>query len=737
MYKVYYDDVIIHDLSQGLSLIDGTIDLEDNSAGGFTFTIPPMHPAYSSLIIRKGTITVKKGDEVIFCGRAITDSKDFYKNREIFCEGELNYLMDSYQRPEEFHNVSVLQYFSHLIEVHNAQMPDKAFEIGMVTVTDPNDSIYRYTDYDSTLKTVQEDLLKPLGGHIRVRYEGGKRYIDYLADYPRRCQQEVRFGKNLLDFVSENDLSDVFSALIPLGAKLEDSEERLTIKSVNDGSDTLIYQPLIDRFGYIVRTEVWDDVTQAINLKTKGEIFLQSALVENLSLDVTAIDLKNAGLEDTDSIKLLDEIRVVSEPHSLDAIFPVSKMTIPLSSPADQKFSLGLSVTNTFTGGSVEGDTAIDDALSDLDPDKLLQQAQQNATNIINAATKGYVWTTANELLIMDTPNPETALKLWRWNLGGLGYSKNGYKGTFETAITMDGGIIGSFIVTGTLSAENVQIGWNKISDYITIKDGYLNFFTNTGGTRLVKKSGKNGDLYYRQNTSGDNYEVGVIGTGNYSGDDNYGGVSFAVKPTGKYMGWFHQKTSTGSVEPQMVYFADDTYAEKGIATFCDFRVYATNETFLQAGGVSFVVRPGGLEAFGNLDMNNYQITNQSDARLKENITDMSGGLEKVNAVNVYNFDWIDGEKGQTGFIAQQVQEEIPDAVIEKDGILNIAYAKLFPYLWQAVKELAQKTGVPYVRTSWRNAYTAEEKAQAQAKKPQPSVQEEPPIFTMEAKDDE
>lgn len=735
MYKVFYDDVIIHDLSQGLSLIDGTIDLEDNSAGGFTFTIPPMHPAYSSLIIRKGTITVKKGDEVIFCGRAITDSKDFYKNREIFCEGELNYLMDSYQRPEEFHNVSVLQYFSHLIEVHNAQMPDKAFEIGMVTVTDPNDSIYRYTDYDSTLKTVQEDLLKPLGGHLRVRYEDGKRYIDYLADYPRRCQQEVRFGKNLLDFVSENDLSDVFSALIPLGAKLEDSEERLTIKSVNGGSDTLIYQPLIDRFGYIVRTEVWDDVTQAINLKTKGEIFLQSALVENLSLDVTAIDLKNAGLEDTDSIKLLDEIRVVSEPHSLDAIFPVSKMTIPLSSPADQKFSLGLSVTNTFTGGSVEGDTAIDDALSDLDPDKLLQQAQQNATNIIDAATKGYVWTTADELLIMDTPNPETALKLWRWNLGGLGYSKNGYNGTFETAITMDGGIIGSFIVTGTLSAENVQIGWNKISNYISLKDGYMNFYTNTGGTRLVKKSGKDGDLYYRQNTSGENYEVGVIGTGNFASDDNYGGISFAVRPKGKYMGWFHKKNESGVVEPQMVYFADDTYAPKGIRTYCDFHAGAINEASLQCGAVSFVVRSGGLEAFGNLNMNNYQITKQSDARLKENISDMSGGLEKVNAVNVYNFDWIDGDKNQTGFIAQQVQEEIPEAVIENDDILTLAYDKLFPYLWQAVKELAQRVGVPYVRSSWRDPYTAEEKAQI--KKPKSPEVEKPPIFTMEAKDDE
>lgn len=735
MYKVFYDDVIIHDLSQGLSLIDGTIDLEDNSAGGFTFTIPPMHPAYSSLIIRKGTITVKKGDEVIFCGRAITDSKDFYKNREIFCEGELNYLMDSYQRPEEFHNVSVLQYFSHLIEVHNAQMPDKAFEVGMVTVTYPNDSLYRYTDYDSTLKTIQEDLLKSLGGHLRVRYEDGKRYIDYLADYPRRCQQEVCFGKNLLDFVSENDLSDVFSALIPLGAKLEDSEERLTIKSVNGGSDTLIYQPLIDRFGYIVRTETWDDVTEAINLKTKGEIFLQSALVENLSLDVTAIDLKNAGLEDTDSIKLLDEIRVVSEPHSLDAIFPVSKMTIPLSAPADQKFSLGLSVTNTFTGGSVEGDTAIDDALSDLDPDKLLQQAQQNATNIINATTKGYVWTTADELLIMDTPDPKTALKLWRWNLGGLGYSKNGYNGTFETAITMDGGIIGSFIVAGTLSAENVQIGWNKISNYISLKDGYMNFYTNTGGTRLVKKSGKDGDLYYRQNTSGENYEVGVIGTGNFASDDNYGGISFAVRPKGKYMGWFHKKTENGNVEAQMVYFADDTYAPKGIRTYCDFHAGAIKEASLQCGAVSFVVHSGGLEAFGNLNMNNYQITNQSDVRLKENITDMTGGLEKVNAVNVYNFDWIDGDKNQTGFIAQQVQEEIPEAVIENDDILTLAYDKLFPYLWQAVKELAQRVGVPYVRSSWRDPYTAEEKAQI--KKPKSPEVEKPPIFTMEAKDDE
>lgn len=93
--------------------------------------------------------------------------------------------------------------------------------------------------------------------------------------------------------------------------------------------------------------------------------------------------------------------------------------------------------------------------------DKLtnLEQAMLNATELITGQMGGHVLKREGELLIMDNPDPELAVKVWRWNLGGLGYSSSGVDGIYETAMTMDGSINAKFITTGSLSANIVQSG--------------------------------------------------------------------------------------------------------------------------------------------------------------------------------------------------------------------------------------------------------------------------------------
>jgi hypothetical protein len=62
-------------------------------------------------------------------------------------------------------------------------------------------------------------------------------------------------------------------------------------------------------------------------------------------------------------------------------------------------------------------------------------------------------------------------------------------------------------------------------------------------------------------------------------------------------------------------------------------------------------------------------IYNASDLRLKRNVTTITNGLDKINALNPVKFNWIDGfepsenEKDLLGFIAQEVQSVIPEAV--------------------------------------------------------------------------
>lgn len=62
-----------------------------------------------------------------------------------------------------------------------------------------------------------------------------------------------------------------------------------------------------------------------------------------------------------------------------------------------------------------------------------------------------------NEILILDTLPKENAKNVWRFGLGGIGFSSNGYEGPFETAITMDGKINADFITTGTMAVDRIE----------------------------------------------------------------------------------------------------------------------------------------------------------------------------------------------------------------------------------------------------------------------------------------
>jgi hypothetical protein len=99
-----------------------------------------------------------------------------------------------------------------------------------------------------------------------------------------------------------------------------------------------------------------------------------------------------------------------------------------------------------------------------------IAQAANQSTQLIQDAITGYVLirknenTGSNEILIMDNPDPAQARKVWRWNMGGLGYSDNVVGADnpareYTVAMTMDGAINANFIKTGKLSASVVQIG--------------------------------------------------------------------------------------------------------------------------------------------------------------------------------------------------------------------------------------------------------------------------------------
>ena len=88
-------------------------------------------------------------------------------------------------------------------------------------------------------------------------------------------------------------------------------------------------------------------------------------------------------------------------------------------------------------------------------------------------------------------------------------------------------------------------------------------------------------------------------------------------------------------------------------------------------------------------------LTQNSDKRLKKNITPVENPLPQLQQLHGYHYQWKDAFRDpalQTGLLAQEVENVFPELVKEDEkGTKSINYSGLVPYLLEAVKELSKK----------------------------------------------
>lgn len=375
IYTIYCDQKVIYD-SRGeeLACENVKVSLEVNAAGSLEFTMPPTHPNIDDIEIMASTLRVFRDKVEIFRGRPTEISISFFGKKKVYCEGVLAFLNDSIQRQGEYHDITPYNYLNTLLTTHNSQVEDdRKIYIGTVTVVDSNDSLYRYTNYNSTLQEIKEDLLDDLGGYLFPRFaQDGKVYLDYLADYPGTCTQQIVFGLNLLDYTRGFNVSDICTRVIPLGAKVNDPTyptlgERLTIASINQGKDYIQSDDAVATFGIISKVVVWDNVTTEQALLSKAQKYLADAQYDNLVIEARAVDLHMTD-DEIEAFELGDVVNVKSVPHGLDRNFPVTKMVLDLNSASNNSITLnaggnkkissivgGSAIVGTGSAGSVTG----------------------------------------------------------------------------------------------------------------------------------------------------------------------------------------------------------------------------------------------------------------------------------------------------------------------------------------------------------------------------------------------
>lgn len=349
MYTVYCDNWILHNMTMPeLKLVNPKLDLEVNKTGSFTFTIYPSHPYYNRLKRLKSIIRVYQNDRLIFRGRILNTEKGFRNQKQVTCEGQLAFLLDSVIRPYSFQG-DVPDLFEYIITEHNKQVDeDKRFKVGDITVTDPNGYINRSdTQYLTAYDSLMNKLVNSLGGYLNIRVESDGVYIDYLEDFETLNPQTIELRKNILDLTDTTKGEDIATAIIPLGARIaeegvdQEDQKRLTIAEVNSGVDYIYDEDAVATYGWIFKTVTWDDVTIASNLLRKGREELADSIKLSSTIEVKAVDLSGTD-KSISSFRIGSYNKVVSDAHDLNETMLVTKMSLNLTAPQNDTLTLGV-----------------------------------------------------------------------------------------------------------------------------------------------------------------------------------------------------------------------------------------------------------------------------------------------------------------------------------------------------------------------------------------------------------
>ena len=357
MFYIYANGQQIYKpLDDLLIVFNPKLTLELGKAGSLEFDIPPNNPFYDQMNQLSTEVSVDMDDDELFHGRVLSNERMFNNVRHIYCEGDLSYLVDSVQKGVRF-NGTTHELFRQIIANHNARMEEsKQFTVGNIDIEDRSITLIGQSEsedintgaidyeqiaidsivdeWNNTLDYIQTCLIDYCGGYLRTRRVDGTLYIDLLDDFQNRAIQPIELGTNLLDLTEEVGAEDVFTVLIPLG------DDNLTIASVNGGSDELVDTNAVARFGRIVKTHVFSNVSSATTLLENAQRFLATSINVPRTISVRAVDLHliNALVS---PIRIGDRVKINSVAHDVDDELTCTRIEYDLEKPENNSYIFG------------------------------------------------------------------------------------------------------------------------------------------------------------------------------------------------------------------------------------------------------------------------------------------------------------------------------------------------------------------------------------------------------------
>ena len=315
-----------------------------------------------------------------------------------------------------------------------------------------------------TVPTSTRAVLGGTDGSILDTYHGEYEWDGFTVRLRSHRGQDngvrIAYGKNLTDIQQDENIADLATGVIGYWA----------------GSDgTLVQTGVVDapgtyNFDRVITVDFSSDFeeqpsTSELTQRVQRYISDNNIGVPDVSISVSWVNLEQysgyEGLSLLERVSLGDTVTVEFPPLGVEATARVVKTVYDVLRDRYVSADIGsvqANIADTIAGQQQQLQQA---------PNKTeIQQIAQSIADAIMGAKGGAVRLLdtngdgyPDTLYIADNPDPNAAVKVWRFNYEGWGASQNGYNGPFEMSAALGVGMYGQFIAAGIINAALIKAG--------------------------------------------------------------------------------------------------------------------------------------------------------------------------------------------------------------------------------------------------------------------------------------
>ena len=288
----------------------------------------------------------------------------------------------------------------------------------------------------------------------------------------------IRYGVNLTDLKQEENCADVYTGVL---AYWQDTDGNVVQGTIQNAPGTYDFT----RIYTLDCSQDYEEAPTAAQLDAKAAAYITN---NNIGIPKVNLTLNFAMLEGLlNRVDLCDTVTVVFEKLGVEAKAKCIRVKWNTLLDRYEEVELGdpkSELTEAILRANTEAAAAVKTAnqtknILDSEIETAVERVTGNLGGYIvlhDANDDGY----PDELLIMNTPDIESATSVWRWNQAGLMWA-NSYTGQYSTlAITNDGKISANAITAGIL--RGIEIISDDGTNVVDIVNGKITTTGANGG---------------------------------------------------------------------------------------------------------------------------------------------------------------------------------------------------------------------------------------------------------------